>query len=738
MSMITTRLRPLGAGVLELVLLALAVGFALVTATAIGQNASAGLERWQTDVANADLQLDRKTLPPLTQAWCQRDGEAIRQMLPKAHAGSCEPRVRSVIPWQTAAPAAARTPLRDAAVLAAWQKEMRTRTLQLRDLMGRTETRRLAAELLAGAPAATASQDVATTLQEEVSLEQQAADDALRRQAEASQRQERWDRWVAAVIDPILKSPAANLDPLAMWSAAQSLDGIPSDAGGQMVRRHLSANANAEKATHSLRIHNGLAGLLVLHACMTWLMVTVVRRPWPGLAQSLALTCLGLVFWVGLFLLGGSDSPLEHPRVLAALAAGMTVLWLLQHFGPRIGAPLTTPATPATPATSSPLLLPGWWLFTALGWLLLWDQSLNFHPRLRFLALEQWESWCLAAWLLPLAACHGDLLIGVVRRFNAWWLSMRSSWGAIARILLGIVLVVGFAALHRLGFGQYITGEVAKALVVVAAAGWSLWKLPVVAQLWGGQQARTALPILLPAAAILIVAAGIAAATADKGPFLVLCMVVVVLLSSGLGWTTGIGMVVLGFLVMVLVGADLEVVGGRLQAWRDPFTADLDDMARLVWFQAAASESLWGFGPGKTPWCGTTQWEVCHGLPLQLQSDYTFTAIKGWWGPAGGWLFLLGFSVWCFHLMARTARESVRWTTPSALLHTHAVASALRTHLLFITALLILLQTWVTTAGNLGWLPLTGVTWPLVSFGKTSLWFTTVFLGAWGLRRQHA
>jgi cell division protein FtsW (lipid II flippase) len=33
---------------------------------------------------------------------------------------------------------------------------------------------------------------------------------------------------------------------------------------------------------------------------------------------------------------------------------------------------------------------------------------------------------------------------------------------------------------------------------------------------------------------------------------------------------------------------------------------------------------------------------------------------------------------------------------------------------------------------------LTGVTWPLVSFGKTSLWFTSVFLGAWGLRRQHA
>ena len=224
MNTIPARLRLLGAGVLELILLGLAVGFALVTATGIALNANSGVERWQTDIANADLQLDRKTLAPLTQAWCQRDGEAIRQMLPEAHAVSCEPRARSVMPWQTAAPAAVRTPLRDVAVLTAWQKELRARTLQLRDLMGRTETRRLAAELLAGAPAATASQDVAATLHEEVSLEQQAGDDALRRQAEASQRQERWDRWVVAAIEPLLKLPPDNLDPLAMWSASQSLD----------------------------------------------------------------------------------------------------------------------------------------------------------------------------------------------------------------------------------------------------------------------------------------------------------------------------------------------------------------------------------------------------------------------------------------------------------------------------------------------------------------------------------
>ena len=72
MNTIPARLRLLGAGVLELILLGLAVGFALVTATGIALNANSGVERWQTDIANADLQLDRKTLAPLTQAWCHK------------------------------------------------------------------------------------------------------------------------------------------------------------------------------------------------------------------------------------------------------------------------------------------------------------------------------------------------------------------------------------------------------------------------------------------------------------------------------------------------------------------------------------------------------------------------------------------------------------------------------------------------------------------------------------------
>ena len=719
--------------VLEVVLLALALIFAIWTARTVQQNSDEGLQRWKADVANADLQLDRKRLPSLTASWCQRDVEAVREMLPKAHASVCES-PHLLMRWWIPQPLLDRTDVRFEAVLAIWQKEMRNRSAQMRELMGQTESRRLTAELLIDISPKVGVGDGSAELswQEEVSLEQQAADDALRRRSEALQRQEKWDKWVSAELDPLLKAPATAIDVSALWSAARSLDGHGIDAGSQMVRRHLSAASNAQKAKQLLKMHAGLELLLVFHALMTWLMFTLVRRAWTEVAQSLSLACLGMMFWVGLYALGGSTSPLQQPRAVASLAAGTVVLWLLQHFCK------SAKAATEQKRSLSVLLLPGWWFFTAIGWLLLWDESLNFHPRLRFLALEHWTSWCVAAWLMPLAACHGDILLGLVRRFSAWWLTWLRPWHILGRVVVGAFLVACFAVLHRIGIGQYMTGELAKALVVITAAGWSLWKLPMVSELWQGRQARAVIPNLAWLAALMLVAALVAAVTADKGPFLVLGMVLVVLLSSGLGWTTGLAMLGLGILVMVLVGVDLEVVGGRLQAWKNPFTADHDDMARLVWFQAAASDSAWGFGPGKTPWCGTGQLDACHGLPLQLQSDYTYTAIKGWWGPVGSWLLVSAFSLWCFRLMTLAARESTRWTTPLALLPLHQASSALRAHLLFITSLLVLLQTWVTVSGNLGWLPLTGVTWPLVSFGKTSLWFTSGFLGAWGLRRAHA
>jgi cell division protein FtsW (lipid II flippase) len=101
-------------------------------------------------------------------------------------------------------------------------------------------------------------------------------------------------------------------------------------------------------------------------------------------------------------------------------------------------------------------------------------------------------------------------------------------------------------------------------------------------------------------------------------------------------------------------------------------------------------------------------------------------------------LCLLLFSAYVYRALVYCARVSPSLLTPQALLKPAHVRQVFAVHLLFLFAVLILMQSWITVAGNLGWLPLTGVTWPLVSYGKSSLWISTFFAGAWGLRSWHA
>jgi cell division protein FtsW (lipid II flippase) len=179
-------------------------------------------------------------------------------------------------------------------------------------------------------------------------------------------------------------------------------------------------------------------------------------------------------------------------------------------------------------------------------------------------------------------------------------------------------------------------------------------------------------------------------------------------------------------------------VADRLQAWRNAFTANHDDMARLLWFQYEASLQSNGWGVGQTPWCGGVKFDRCHGLPLQLQSDYTFTALVGWWGPVGAWLTVIFFSGYVYLWLMHAARFSAIELQPVNIISAGGLKIALLTQLLFLSGLVMLVQMSITVSGNLGWLPLTGITWPLISYGKTSLWVTTFLIGTASRRSNHA
>ena len=65
------------------------------------------------------------------------------------------------------------------------------------------------------------------------------------------------------------------------------------------------------------------------------------------------------------------------------------------------------------------------------------------------------------------------------------------------RWLVGALLVLGFHMAHRLNIPQHVTGELLKAVFLVALCGWCVWKMPLAAQLWHAGHARNSVRYLM-------------------------------------------------------------------------------------------------------------------------------------------------------------------------------------------------------------------------------------------------
>ena len=725
---ISTTIRISGPVALERVFFALALCFVLWLAHDVKQHAEDGELRWQKDSQAASAGVSTAMPAALTDLWCQREGDFVRKVMSPDTPSPCR--------WSPASAMKSDLPSPELthARLQVWQQEVALRAQQWRQRWTAEDAAHMRAAMAAEAMNATEDGSVQGTdaLAADVLLEPQVPTEVSRLQAQANLRLLQWDQWVKERVEPLTQSPTSEVQADALWWVARALEGSGADVGARTVRQSIRAQDQARRADYLQNIVQQLPWLLVGHWLFTVLATLWMRSRATPLHQFNGLLVLGMASWLGAFALGAAPSPVAYPPFLMALGVWMVVSWGVVHFFSRTTAPPPT----FQPVNAS--WIPGWWLFTATGWLLLLDQSLHFHDRLRFLALEQWWAWTVSALLLPLAAWASPWLLWAVLRLAHFLWGRRSRAGVVLRVLLGALGVLAFFLAHRLNIPQYVTGEVLKLVFLVSLCGWCVWKMPLAAQLWHAGHARATLRDLWGALALMVLVAAAAFMTSDKGPLLVMAMVLAVLLATVMGWTSGMALLMLGFGAIFLVGVDLDVVGERLEAWRDPFSAGRDDMARLMWFQSEAARFDWGFGVGQVPWCGTSRLQVCHGLPLQLQSDYTFTAIMGWWGPWGAWLWLLLFSLYAYRALVHCARVSPQLLTPLQLLQPAAVKEVFSVHLLFLFAVLVLMQTWITVAGNLGWLPLTGVTWPLMSYGKSSLWISTVFVGAWGLRRVHA
>ena len=476
----------------------------------------------------------------------------------------------------------------------------------------------------------------------------------------------------------------------------------------------------------------GSAAALAAWAGVAWW----ARVPWPLAGHELAFGRAGAAL---------DSAPALFVLGLAGAAAALAIASLARR-------PARARTVPITQSMSSRIGYPGFVLATGLGALILLDLSLAGHAGNRYLGLyHQGHLWLAMLVLSILLFARRSLSRGF-----AWLLSVGGETiGRASRrhgpVSVAVVLVLATAA-AVLAFGlalahlRQLTSELGRVWLIGGAAWFFFLRAgPLTERLARSGKAafsflRYAWPILFVVAALV----GAMFVTRDMGPLLIAGYASGAFLAAALAmwWHHRSGQVVSAFALALLlfagwigaitfalfrVGAHDSVTASRLESVAAPFVSINDQLALVSWFQRAAPAE--GFGIGAAPWCGFAPSRGCSGVPAQIHSDYTFTAIVGVFGPWVAWGASLAMAIWLHRLIrhhGRVTRGEPRLVGAGGQLGNDG--QALLSWLAVAWVVLTSCQLAVTVAGNLAVLPLTGVTFPFVSFGMTSLLVNTAFL----------
>jgi cell division protein FtsW (lipid II flippase) len=485
----------------------------------------------------------------------------------------------------------------------------------------------------------------------------------------------------------------------------------------------------ARRASSSLV---GVAAALGAWAIAAWL----ARVPWP-LVEGRAFEPARQEAVLG-------SAPAAFVLVLGA-AALVLLAWAMARRRAEV-VPIRAAQT-----MSSRIAYAGLVLATGLGWLLLLDLSAHAHPVNRYLALYHqghlWLGMTVFSALVFLRRPLSRALGGALSLAGEMERRMARRLGMLAAPAL---VLAAAAAVLALGLGlsnlRQLTSELGRVWLVVGAAWFFFLRAGPLAERLasapaaGASYLRYAWPLLF-VVGVLAAAMGV---TRDMGPLLIAGYGAGAFLAASVamwwhlrsGRTVGAFMLAIGLFALWIgavtvalfqVGPVDAVTAARLESMAAPLASTNDQLALVTWFRQATPES--GFGLGAAPWCGWAAAGQCSGVPAQIHSDYTFTAIVGVFGAPAAWGAALGCAVWLHRLIrhhGRVTRGEPRFVAAAG--HLGNDGQALLSWVAVGWVVLCLCQLAVTVAGNLAVLPLTGVTFPFVSFGMTSLIVNLAFL----------
>jgi len=513
-------------------------------------------------------------------------------------------------------------------------------------------------------------------------------------------------------------------------SKNDAMRGLLHSAGWQWAGWMLAGFALVQLARRSIPPALGVALALAVWAIAAW----VGRVPWPLAVERAFVPGRGGAGW--------STAP--APFVLWLLGAAACVLLLSGWLGKRVeGGP---------EAMASRVGYPGLVLMTGIGWLLLLDLSANGHFGNRYLALYHqghlWLGMLIMSVLVflrqPLGRVLGwclSVLEGVTSAIGS---RVAALWSTVGLVLVLLLLVAGVGVL--LANIRQLTSEIGRVWLIVGAAWFFYLRgTPFAERLARGDRSILSLiRYVSPLLFVVLVLIGTMLVTRDMGPLLIAGYGAgaFVAASIAMWWhqrhrataaafAIAVALFVLWILATTLalfeLGSIDDVTAARLENLAAPMASANDQLALVGWFQSAAPPL--GFGLGNVPWCGYAVARGCAGVPAQIQSDYTFTALVGAFGWTFAWAMTIGCAVWLHRLVRHHGR--VTRGEPRFIMARGRVVNddqAFLSWLAVAWVVLALCQLAVTVAGNLAVLPLTGVTFPFVSFGMTSLLVNMVLL----------
>ncbi len=384
---------------------------------------------------------------------------------------------------------------------------------------------------------------------------------------------------------------------------------------------------------------------------------------------------------------------------------------------------------------SSPWLYPLFVFFTTFGLWVLVDLSSQGYIKQRYLFLNHFNGLFFCYVLIGFSFLNNYIFAKLIQWFGLntiisalWSNNLRQKRLAIAQMVLLVVGFLGLMAVLRSDSAK--VAELAKMwFIIFMGLFLAVNQRDIIGNLIRSQKTKyffsfAVVPVLL---GLLV---------SEKGTLFTILFVLIFLTGvaiankvfheGGRGNMLGIFFsMALVMILMVLVmnaGSLDDRTAERVLTWTNPFVSTNDQMAIIHWFRDSVPPL--GYGLGNIPWCGFSL-TSCRGVPLQMQSDYTITSVIAVIGNGLGMLFIAIFFYW---LYAGAKKQMIFANQHSKSLHISS-AHMIVSWLVLLWVVVTIFQATVTILGNFGILPLTGITLPFLSYGKSSLLFNTFMFG---------